>query len=422
MERKTLLQMTKDILEMMESDLVASINDTLESQMVHKELRNTYMHIMSRQEWAHLQRPKNLSRTVESTAIEAVSGTPTIAGLTFTSAAGNDSCRTSNVSHIARGWAGVKCLDSGTGVVTGSIVKLRSYTTDDYIELSSVFGLRATSYVDGVTTTQTLNGGFSNVDNTEYYFRFNAVTGACTFIVTGSGSYTSTIPFPNLRGGFYIEAEATSVTTNQQYSFLVKAADTTQGFGGYASFENSQNPTTVQIPTDIAEIKYFKYKTNDEGNRLQLSLMEYLSPEDFITYVQSRDTSLSNVFSSNVLYEDITIPFIVDQQPAYWTSFDNTNIVLDAFDYTQDVEGVSADKTQVMAVVTPSWTEADSFIPDMPPQLFPMLVYEAAEACMDLHKQDEKTTTTKRALLHRSLMKTKEVRHDGKTKKGFGRR
>lgn len=249
MERKTLLQMTTDILEMMESDLVTSINDTLESTMVHKELRNTYMHLMARQDWEHLRKIMTL---------DAVIGTT--------------------------------------------------------------------------------------------------------------------------------------------------------------------RPTTLAIPDTVAEIAYLKYDKSEVGGRLKMVDLIYKSPEDFINLLQSRDTTQANVTKVTAEYTNIDLPIFTDQDPTYWTSFDNKHIFMDSYDSTKDTSKLDNTKTQMLAIVTPTWTETDAFIPEMPPQLFPMLIYEAADACMELHDKEESGVVKKRALLHKAIMKTKEVRHDGKTKKGFGRR
>ena len=80
------------------------------------------------------------------------------------------------------------------------------------------------------------------------------------------------------------------------------------------------------------------------------------------------------------------------------------------------------EKTQVYAIVAPSWAANNTFIPDMPVQLFPLLVNEAAQACLELRKKDDSVTLNRRATAMRNLMKTRQIKHDGKTKKGFGRR
>lgn len=248
MERKTLLQMTKDILEMMESDLVASINDTLESQMVHREIRNTYMHLMARQEWEHLK----------------------------------------NVTHL----------------------------------------------------------------------------------------------------------DPTSVLT----------------------------PTTLSIPDNVSEIKELHYDQSVAGGRLNMVKMEYLTPSNFLRMCQTRDTTAANVVVVNE-DPDIELPIIIDKEPEYWTCFDNKRIVFDSYNAANElVAALSSTKSQALVISMPAWDEDDAFVPDMPPQLFPLLVYEAAEACMELHDKEQSETISRRALTHKALLKKRNIRHDGKAKKGFGRR
>lgn len=417
MERKTLLQMTKDILEMMESDLVSSINDTLESQMIHREIRNTYMHLMARQEWAHLQKPKVLSKAISPVVLNVTNGSGTVAGNVISIPAFYTEVTTSSVSRAASAVVGLGATSVGTGPDTGYTLRLVATDNSNFLEVSVKAGGSGLSIKDNTNIAETLKVTTPTTGDS-LFIAFNQVTGALT-VTLNAEVFTPTIKLPNFRGGYVVQVQSGVLPVNQILTLYIGAS---YAPAGYAIYENTASPSVVQIPEDVSEIKHLKYQTSITGERLHMDVLEYLDPNSFLEVVQSYDTTRSNCFYDNTIYENIEVPFYADKDPHYWTSFDNKNIVVDSYNYLKDYNGLDKNKTQVLAVVTPAWTEADTFIPDMPPQLFPLLVYEAAEACMDLHKQDEKVTTSKRALMHRALQKTKEIRHDGKSKKGFGRR
>ncbi len=61
MPKQTLLDITQDILNDMESDEVNSIDDTVESQQVAQIIKTTFFEIISSREWPHLSRTMQVS-------------------------------------------------------------------------------------------------------------------------------------------------------------------------------------------------------------------------------------------------------------------------------------------------------------------------------------------------------------------------
>src|SRR4051812_8412394 len=54
--KKTLLQLTQDILSDMDSDSVNSISDTVESQQVATIIKNCFFEMISNRNWPHLRK------------------------------------------------------------------------------------------------------------------------------------------------------------------------------------------------------------------------------------------------------------------------------------------------------------------------------------------------------------------------------
>lgn len=205
------------------------------------------------------------------------------------------------------------------------------------------------------------------------------------------------------------------------------------------SAADANKPNYFLIPEDISEIMNIKYDISERttlspsGADMKMTDIYYMEPDSFISMCQGRNASAANVLVvKDSSTDNVYLPILKDKNPEYWTSFDNKYIIFDS--YNRTVEGafvgsaeanqysMKPEKTQVYAIVAPTWTESNSFTPDMPVQLFPLLVYEAAQACMEHLSKDKSDIIDRRATDMRNLMKTRQIRHNGKTKKGFGRR
>lgn len=427
MERKNLLQLTKDILELMESDLVSTINETQESQMVHREIRNTYMELMSRPGWDHLKRLRNLDNIPSSadTSLVAYGGYPTIVGTQVTVGVFDAvRVRTASTNYSSRGWARVVLTTKpGSGIWSFVFGPSRTISTNNftYMEISSANTIRVS---DGKGNFHTVVTGATFASGNEFVLYWDVTAGSYGIIDHTGTVHDNLQNFVPLNTGHvsYLNLHAGATGANMVLNVHSTGQAGSYSPTGYAPWGLSRYPSYLMIPNDIAEISNFKYDITGSDNRLKMKELQYLPPEQFLTNQQTLNTSLPNVVTIKDMYDEIEIPVKTDSHPTYWTSFDNKHIICDSFLASDDPYGLDQDKTQVMATVTPKWIESDTFIPDMPPQLFPMLLYEAAEACMELHDKEESQTISRRALRGRSLFKKMDLRHNGKSKKGFGRR
>ena len=187
---------------------------------------------------------------------------------------------------------------------------------------------------------------------------------------------------------------------------------------------DSNKPTHMRLPDNIIEIEWLKYNTRSvadvtvvdyaslaafpvtgvSGNyykaldtgytytwtteyvRTNISAFKdafkeiaYKSPKEFMNILDARDSKADYV---TVVEDDTTIDLNIynDRQPQYFTSFDNENIILDAYLNTLE-STLQASKTQAYGKVYPTWIQEDSFIPDLPTQSFSYLLNEAKSTC-----------------------------------------
>ncbi len=189
----------------------------------------------------------------------------------------------------------------------------------------------------------------------------------------------------------------------------------------HASSDPNQ-PTTLLLPENVAEVCSLKYDIRDSTHtQTNYRELQYMDPIRFINYVQSRNTQLGNVVDVVDPIKDVHLYIYNNQMPTYWTCVDNKHIILDSWDSAVE-NTIQEHKTQVYAKVFKPWQMVDTFIPDLPPQMFPYLVSEATRYASVILNSEENTVAGRRALAGSNLMRTRHRRHNGKVKKGYGRR
>ena len=111
----------------------------------------------------------------------------------------------------------------------------------------------------------------------------------------------------------------------------------------------------------------------------------YLDPVKFIDYTNTRKSSDADVISVSI-DSGPTLLINDDLEPTYWTTFDNEYVVFDSYDADEDTT-LQQSKTQVLYHKTPTWTESDSFTPDLDEKLFPTYLAEVKRRCFLYFRQ-----------------------------------
>jgi hypothetical protein len=155
-------------------------------------------------------------------------------------------------------------------------------------------------------------------------------------------------------------------------------------------------PNYLQIPEDVVRIDDIKYEcTTTDDTRRQFRQVKYLDPYDFLTLVHIRNTDDDNV----EVVEDLngTPLFIInDEAPTYWTTFDDSYIVFDSYDSEISDTLLSA-KSLTLVKQIPTWTESDTFVPDIPDQMFSTFLAEVTAAAFTYWKQGQSVKDEQRA-------------------------
>lgn len=138
-------------------------------------------------------------------------------------------------------------------------------------------------------------------------------------------------------------------------------------------------PNYLQIPTNVYEITYFAYNRRDDNDtRDKYKELTYLEPDVFL----SRQNQLNETNSNITQVTDgsgIKYNIYNDRPPTYWTSFDDTLIICDA--YESAVEStLQGSKTQIHGIREPVWISTDTAVPDLPNEVVPTYLEEVKSA------------------------------------------
>ena len=185
---------------------------------------------------------------------------------------------------------------------------------------------------------------------------------------------------------------------------------------------DSEKPVHLLVSEDTQKVEWIKYNVHTSTNtRSRFEDITYKSPEEFLSIINSRDSSATNV-SSVVDYSNIELLVKSDRAPSYWTSFDDEVIVMDAYDSAVD-STLQGSKTQIRFYKEPTFTIDDAFIPDLPSKAFPYLLSEAKSVAFNALRQVGNQKEEQRSRRQRTwLAREKDVTNGGTKRQDYGRK
>lgn len=191
-----------------------------------------------------------------------------------------------------------------------------------------------------------------------------------------------------IRSCYYDIVETYDLPSAKELFFLEGLADT-------------DRPATMKLPDTISKVVWIKYDTRENsGDAKQYTDILYMPPYDFVTFCNARDSLDTTNYKVVSPYSNISIVIDKNHAPTYWTSFDDEYIEFDSFD--SGVEStMHASKTICQGLREPTFTLIDSFVPDLPGNLFALLEAASESACFAYHKQTISPKSEQRERRHR---------------------
>lgn len=173
--------------------------------------------------------------------------------------------------------------------------------------------------------------------------------------------------------------------------------------GVLESVSENDKPNFLRVPENVGTVKLFKYnrrKPNEERSRY--IAMKYMYPDEFLLKSEGRDSTKDNVTVVEN-YEGVPLNIKNDKQPEYYTSFDDTHVVLDSWD--KSVEStVQGKHSQVSFTEIPQWQMDNNFVPDLPAKIFPALLAEIKSVAFLNLKEEENSKAEQQSLRQQQRM------------------
>ena len=205
-----------------------------------------------------------------------------------------------------------------------------------------------------------------------------------------------------------VEAQQIASVVEDTYFNIIAARDIPEHrrLLSLVALGDTAKPTHFKYPTDTKKIIRLEYNVGTVANK-DFKELKYVDPLVFLDRM-SEDDVLVETFEGNV---DIYVAN--DRDPSYYTSFDDEYVIVDAYDVAEETS-LQAAKTRAWGSVYPTFSQTDSFEPDLDNTLMPLLLAEAKSTCFSLFKggSDPKVEQSARRLksyVQNDMYKTKQA-------------
>lgn len=205
-----------------------------------------------------------------------------------------------------------------------------------------------------------------------------------------------------------VEAQQIASVVEDTYFNIIAARDIPEHrrLLSLVALGDTAKPTHFKYPTDTKKIIRLEYNVGTVANK-DFKELKYVDPLVFLDRM-SEDDVLVETFEGNV---DIYVAN--DRDPSYYTSFDDEYVIVDAYDLAEETS-LQAAKTRAWGSVYPTFSQTDSFEPDLDNTLMPLLLAEAKSTCFSLFKggSDPKVEQSARRLksyVQNDMYKTKQA-------------
>lgn len=159
------------------------------------------------------------------------------------------------------------------------------------------------------------------------------------------------------------------------------------------SASDLSRPTTLFFNPNVCQIDVLKYYCKEHDKYKDLI---WLDPTDFLNRVLNRDPKKENIVNLVEPNSGVRYNVYNDRPPTCYTSFNDNEIILDAWDSSQ-TSTIVEEYTVAYGLVMPEFKLEDTFVPDLAPQFFNLLLNTArVQAAYELNREVD-TLTNDRA-------------------------
>jgi hypothetical protein len=206
-----------------------------------------------------------------------------------------------------------------------------------------------------------------------------------------------------------------NMVSNRNWPFFRRAIQ-------FNSSGNLNLPTHMYLQDEVKELEFVNYDVQREGSaRKRYDRMHWLEPDDFLYKTNQNNDDADN---TTVVTDPSGIELVIrnDTPPKYYTSFDDTTIVFDAYDSAVDDTLISS-KMQALGYIMPTFVSSDTWVIDLPREAISAFIADVKSTCFVDLKQQVNDKAESVARRQQAWLSRKDWRaHGGIQYQNYGRR
>lgn len=144
------------------------------------------------------------------------------------------------------------------------------------------------------------------------------------------------------------------------------------------ALSDTDYPTHMSFPENVRNIEKLWYEDSD-GDYQEIT---YLDPMDFLSKTDHKTDNYDTVLDKN---GSTKIRVGNNEDPRYYTSFDDTYVVFNSYDNAVE-DTLQSSKVRAYGTMIPSFSLSDTYTPDIDIDYFPYLIAESKSVAMSLLK------------------------------------
>lgn len=144
------------------------------------------------------------------------------------------------------------------------------------------------------------------------------------------------------------------------------------------ALSDTDYPTHMSFPENVRNIEKLWYEDSD-GDYQEIT---YLDPMDFLSKTDHKTDNYDTVLDKN---GSTKIRVGNNEDPRYYTSFDDTYVVFNSYDSAVE-DTLQSSKVRAYGTMIPSFSLSDTYTPDIDIDYFPYLIAESKSVAMSLLK------------------------------------
>lgn len=188
--------------------------------------------------------------------------------------------------------------------------------------------------------------------------------------------------------------------------------------------EAGTNILELTIPSTVKRVQTVKYRREEGGQQSEFRTLKYMYPKEYINHLQKNRPTDAN--TDTVTVNGVEIYPRNNRPPRYWTSFNETTIMLDSYDAAQNAAGIDATDSAILATIYLDFTGSDdeTWVAPIPESLFPLWLQEStAEAAVKLRQVEDPRAERKARRSYVQQLRQEPVtnRDEGSQEVNYGR-